>query len=244
MLLFPKKEGVFMKKLLAIFLAALLVASMALACAETIKIAKGSTIYLRTGAGTKYSANGVVNNGDTITVLTKGKVWTKIRTSDSREGYVKNLYIAGMGKNYADGTTYYSGSKSGKIKTKYASSTVNVRVGANKSEAVCIQLKGGTKVTVLGKNGSWYLIQTSGGTQGYVSSSYLSVGGSGGSSSTTTAKVTATAVHMRKGTSAKTGSVCILAKNTKVTVLSKANSKWWKCKWGSKTGYIYSKYLK
>ena len=49
---------------------------------------------------------------------------------------------------------------------------------------------------------------------------------------------------MRKGKSADTPKVCTLAKNTKVTVLSKANSKWWHCQWGSKTGYIYSKYLK
>ena len=38
--------------------------------------------------------------------------------------------------------------------------------------------------------------------------------------------------------------ILVLAKGTKVTVLSKANSSWWKVKYGSKTGYIYSKYLK
>ena len=236
-----------MKKIFALLLALCLLIAAWAASAETVKLAHASgKIYLRTGAGTKYKANGTVQSGDSITVLEKGKVWTKIRTADNREGYIKNLYISGMGKNYADGTTYYSGSKTGTVKTKYASSTVNVRAGANKSEARVTTLKSGAKVKVLGKNGSWYLIETAGGTQGYVSSSYIKTSGSSSSSSskTTTAKVTASAVNMRAGTSSKTARVLTLAKNTKVTVLSKSNASWWKVKYGSKTGYIYSKYLK
>ena len=237
-----------MKKIFAFLLALLLLISSWAALAETVKLAYSSgSLKLRKGAGTKYAANGVVKNGDNITVLSKGKVWTKVRTDDNREGYIKNLYISGLGNNYADGTTYYSGSKTGTVKTKYASSTVNVRAGANKSEALVLKVKSGAKVKVLGKNGGWYLIETSGGTQGFIRDTYLKVGGSSSSSSsskTTTAKVTASAVNMRKSASASSAKVVVLAKNTKVTVLSKANSKWWKVKYGSKTGYIYSKYLK
>ena len=234
-----------MKEFISLLMALCLMLTMFVACAETIKTpTAGGTIYLRKGPGTKYGANGTVSNGDSITVLEKGKAWTKIQTSDSREGYVKNLYISGMGNNYADGTTYYSKAKSGTIKTKYASSTVNMRAGANKSEAKVMSLKSGTKVKVLGKNGSWYLVQTSGGTAGYVKSTYVSTsGGSSSSSSTTTATVkNCNAVNMRSTPNG--AKILVLAKGTKVTVLSKANSSWWKVKYGSKTGYIYSKYLK
>ncbi len=238
-----------MKKISALLLALLLLISSWAAMAETVKLAYSSgSLNLRQGPGTKYAANGVVKNGDNITVLEKGKVWSKVLTDDSREGYIKNLYIYGMGKNYAEGTTYYSKSRTGTVKTKYASSTVNVRAGANKSEARVTTLKGGTKVKVLGRNGSWYLIETKGGTQGFISSKFLSTSGSSSSSSssskTTTARVTASAVNMRATASAKGNKVLVLAKNTKVTVLSKANASWWKVKYGSKTGYIYSKYLK
>ena len=237
-----------MKKLFAFLLALCLLIGSWAAMAETVKLAYSTgSLNLRTGAGTKYKANGVVKNGDTITVLEKGKVWSKVRTSDSREGYIKNLYISGLGSNYADGTTYYSKSYTGTVSTKYSSSTVNVRAGANKSEARVTTLKSGAKVKVLGKNGSWYLIETQGGTQGYISASYIKTSASSSSSSsskTTTAKVTASAVNMRASASASSAKVLVLAKGAKVTVLSKANSSWWKVKYGSKTGYIYSKYLK
>ena len=235
-----------MKKFLSILLVVCMLACMMLtAVSETVKLAYSSgSLKLRTGAGTKYAANGVVKNGDTITVLNKGKIWTQIRTADSREGYIKNLYIDGIGSQYASGTTYTT-HKTGKVVTKYSTSTVNMRAGAASSEAVVGKLKSGAKVTVLGKNGSWYLVANSSGTQGFVSSKYISVGGSSSSSSSTsTARVAnCNAVHMRAGKGTDTGIVATLAKNTKVTVLSKSGS-WWKVKYGSKTGYIYKKYLK
>ncbi|MBO7385571.1 MAG: SH3 domain-containing protein [Clostridia bacterium] len=234
-----------MKKFLSILLVVCMLACMMLtAFGETVKLAYSSgSVKLRTGAGTKYSANGVVKNGDTITVLSKGKNWTKIRTADSREGYIKNLYIDGIGSHYASGTTY-TAHRTGKVVTKYSSSTVNMRAGAAHSEVAIGKLKSGAKVTVLGKNGSWYLVANSSGTQGFVHSKYISVGGSSSGSSSTTAKVAnCNAVHMRSGKSSTSSIVATLAKNTKVTVLSKSGS-WWKVKYGSKTGYIYKKYLK
>ena len=242
------EEGDKMKKVLSFLMALLLLATMFIASAETIKTAtSGGKIYLRSGAGTKYSANGVVKNGDTVTVLSKGKVWTKIRTSDSREGYVKNLYIKGLGKAYADGTTYYSKASTGTVKTKYASSTVNLRAGAGNGEAKIGTVKNGTKLKVLGKNGSWYMVQTTNGTVGFISSKYLSTKAGSSSSSSSTTKATVkncNAVNMRKDPNSKSEIVVVLAKGTQVTVLSKAKSPWWQVKYGSKTGYIYNKYLK
>ena len=98
-----------MKRLFAFLLALCLLIGTWAAMAESVKLAYSTgSIYLRTGAGTKYAANGVVKNGDSITVLDKGKVWSRIKTSDDREGYIKNLYIYGLGNNYAQGTSYYS----------------------------------------------------------------------------------------------------------------------------------------
>ena len=235
-----------MKKALSFILALLVAFSMFAACAETIKLAYSSgSIYLRKGAGTKYATNGVLKNGDSVTVLKKGSIWSKVKTSDSREGYVKNLYIKGIGSAYASGTTYYSKSYTGTVKTKYASSSVNLRGGAGFSQGKITTLKSGAKVKVLGKNGSWYLVETSKGTQGFINSKYLSTkaGGSSSSSTTTATVANCNAVNMRKSASKDSDRVCTLAKGTSVTVLSKSGS-WWKVKYGSKTGYIYSKYLK
>ncbi|MCR4578222.1 MAG: SH3 domain-containing protein [Clostridiales bacterium] len=234
-----------MKKVFSFIMALLIAFAMFSASAATIKLAhSGGSIYLRKGAGTKYATNGTLKNGDTVTVLSKGSVWSKVKTADSRQGYVKNLYIKGNGSAYASGTTYYSKSYTGTVKTKYASSAVNLRGGAGYGQGKITTLKRGTKVNVLGKNGSWYLVETSKGTQGFIHSSYLSTKAGGSSSSTTKATVkNCNAVNMRKSASAKSDRILTLAKGTSVTVLSKSGS-WWKVKYGSKTGYIYSRYLK
>ena len=234
-----------MKKVFSFIMALLIAFAMFSASAATIKLAYSSgSIYLRKGAGTKYATNGVLKNGDTVTVLSKGSVWSKVKTADSRQGYVKNLYIKGNGSAYASGTTYYSKFYTGTVKTKYASSSVNLRGGAGYGQGKITTLKSGTKVKVLGKNGSWYLVETAKGTQGFINSSYLSTKAGGSSSSTTKATVkNCNAVNMRKSASAKSDRILTLAKGTSVTVLSKSGS-WWKVKYGSKTGYIYSKYLK
>ncbi len=235
-----------MKRILSVFMVLLLLSTLLLAAsAETVKLAyKSGSLNLRTGPGTKYANNGYVHNGDTITVLSKGSVWSKIRTSDSREGYIKNLYISGNGSGYASGTTYYSKHYTGTVKTKYAASKVNLRSGAGTGYAHIASLKNGQKLTVLGKNGSWFLVSTSGGTQGFVHSKYVKTSASSSSSSSKTAVVTASAVNMRSGPGTGYGKVATLAKNTKVTIVSTSNSKWWKVKYGSKTGFIWSKYLK
>ncbi len=238
-----------MKKKLTLILALMCILAIALpaiASAATVKMAyKDGSLHLRKGAGTNYGTNGYVKNGDTISVLSQGSVWSKIRTWDGKEGYIKNLYISGLDSSsslYSDGTTYYGTRVSGKVTTKYASSTVNLRAGASTSTKSMGKLASGTVVTILGENGSWYLVVTSDGTQGYMSKSLITKQAS--TSSTTTAKVTGSVVNMRKGPGTSYGIITCLSKGTKVTVLAKTNSKWWKVKYSSYTGYMSANYLK
>ena len=131
-------------------------------------MAGGSTIYVRSGAGRSYSAVGTVSTGDKVTILSTGSIWSKIKTSGGTVGYVKNVYLKNGDTNYASGTTYYSSTYS-----LVTTANVNLRSGASTSTAVIKTLSTGTKVTCLGKNGSFYLVQTADGTQGYVYSSYV-----------------------------------------------------------------------
>ena len=170
-----------------------------------------------------------------------------------KEGYIKNLYISGIGKAYADGTKYYSTFYAGKVKTN-TDSNVNLRAGAGSSEAKIMTLKKGINVTVLGKNGDWYLIATADGTQGFISTSLVTTSASGsgsgsgsggsGSASKDTAKVTGTRVYMRSGPSTSYAPITLLKQGTTVKVVSTANPKWWKISYGSLTGYMWSQYLK
>ena len=234
-----------MKKKLASIAALMLVAALLIpvfASAETVKMAReGGSLKLRKGPGTGYGVAGYVDDGDTIIVLSQGGVWSKVENDLGKIGYIKNLYISGNGSSYADGTTYYSSRYTGYVKTKHSDSTVNLRAGAGTSTSVVKKLANGAKLTVLGENGSFYLVETAGGTEGFMSKSYVT---KNGGSTKKTAVVTASALRMRSGAGTGYDIVATLGKGTKVTVLNKNTASWWYVQYGSKKGYMSSSYLK
>lgn len=234
------------KSKLSIVLAVMLMLCLmapAVASAATVDMAYGGgSIYLRTGPGREYGTNGTVKDGASITVLSYGDVWSKVRTSGGRVGYIKNLYIDDGDQTYASGTNYF-----GSRYSVYTTAAVNLRSGASTNTAVITTLSKGTKLTAMGTNGNFYLVQTSGGTQGYVSGSYLSrnkvSGGSSSSSSTATKTVTASYVNMREGGGLSYDVIRVLPYGTKVSVLYKGNY-WTRVKYNGTTGWIKNSYLR
>ena len=173
-----------MKKF-SMILAVLLIAAMLLpvaACAETVVLAYSEgSLNLRRGPGTEYRSVAILHDGDEITVLREGDVWSKIETEDGDIGYIKNLYIEGISDEYADGTEYYDG---GVI--MYTTGSVRFRAGASTDTASMGTFSKGTKLTVLGENDRFYLVKDAQGRQGFVSSLYMSkkyVASAGSSSS-------------------------------------------------------------
>lgn len=226
-------------------LAALMVVMLmvpAFACAETVSLAySDGALNLRKGPGTDYASLGTVHNGDHITIVQTGDIWSKVKTDSGKVGYIKNLYISGSDKNYASGTTYVSGY------TAYTTADVNFRSGASTSTTVMSVLSKGTKVTVLGENGGFYLVKNSKGTQGFVSKKYVSTkASSSGSDPASTAKtktVTGNYVNLRAdgGMSAKV--LKVLTKGTVVSVVKEG--KYWTCvDYNGTVGWIKKTYLK
>lgn len=158
------------KKFCAILAVVLVLALIpAAALAETVSLAySGGALNLRKGPGTGYASLGTLHDGDHITVLSYGDVWSKIKTDSGKVGYIKNLYIKDGNTSYASGTSYF---KSGVAAVTTAN--VNLRSGASTATSVITTLKKGTEVTELGKNGSFYLVKDKDGVQGYVSGKYL-----------------------------------------------------------------------
>jgi uncharacterized protein YgiM (DUF1202 family) len=54
---------------------------------------KEVTLTLRTGAGTKYRIIGSLTTGDVATILTRGDGWTKVLTTDGKEGWVSAGFL-------------------------------------------------------------------------------------------------------------------------------------------------------
>ena len=228
------------KILAAVLLVAMLICTAA--SAETVSLAYGSgSLYLRKGPGKDYGTNGTVHDGDYIDVLSEGDIWSKVETDDGRTGYIKNLYISGNGDDYASGTDYFDSKF-----TVYTTSSANLRAGASTGTSVIKTLSKGTKLTALGENGGFYLVKTSNGTQGYVSSSLLSrksSGSSGSGSSSTTTKKTTAYVNMREGGGMSYDIVMVVPKGAKVTML-KQGTYWTKVKYNGNVGWIKKTYLR
>lgn len=237
----------FKTKLIAV-LCVLLAISMltpVIASAATVEMAySGGSLYLRSGPGREYDSKGTVEDGDSITVISYGDVWSKVKTASGKTGYIKNLYINDGDDNYASGTSYFDSRYS-----VYTTAAVNLRSGASTNTAVITTLKKGAKLTAMGKNNGFYLVQTPAGTQGYVSAKYISkskVSGSSSSSSsssTATKTVTASYVNLRAGGGLSYDVLKVLPYGTKVSVLYKGNY-WTRVKVGGTTGWIKNSYLK
>ena len=220
----------------------------AVASAASVTMAyDGGTLNLRSGPGREYKSNGTVRDGDSIIVLSYGEIWSKVQTASGKTGYIKNLYIDDGDGNYASGTSYFESRYS-----VYTTASVNLRSGASTGTAVIRTLSRGTKLTAMGTNSGFYLVQTSDGTQGYVSGSYLSrnkvSGGSSSSSSSSsssanTKTVTASYVNMREGGGLSYDVVRVLPRGTVVTVLKKGNY-WTRVSYKGTTGWIKNTYLK
>lgn len=220
-----------LRSILAILIAVMLLGSGA-ALAASVTHANGGTIYLRTGPGTGYAANGTVTDGDDVDIVSIGSVWTKVRADDGRTGYIKNLYIDGIGENYGSGTTYYSAARTG-----YATANVNFRAGASTSTAVMGSIKKGAKLRLLGENGSFYLAENTAGTQGYVYKKYVS-----SSAPAAETRVTTAYVHMRKGGGMHYDILRTVPKGETVQVITVGNY-WTKCTYNGTTGWIKKVYL-
>ena len=78
---------------LILLLAALASTSPSLSRAETATVSGVSQIYLRSGPGTTYSPNGVVNAGESVTTLDLVGNWQRVETSDGRSGFVYTGYL-------------------------------------------------------------------------------------------------------------------------------------------------------
>lgn len=236
-----------MKKKLMIVLSLMCILALtvpAFVSAETVKTAvNGGSLRLRKKATTSSATVGFVEDGDHIDMLSKGSIWSKVETDSGKVGYIKTLYIKGAGSAYASGTTYTA------RKTGKTTASVNMRGGATTSSGIIKTLAKGTKVTILGTNGSFYLVSTSNGTQGFVSKKYVSTSGSSTTTSTTQyARVTGKVVNMRAGAGTKYKIITALTKGTEVKILSTSNSKWWKVSYTGNgktyTGYMSTSYLK
>lgn len=198
---------------------------------------KDGAVNLRAKAGATQTVVGWALNGDDVEIIQKGNTWHKVRLlKNGRIGWVYGRYLKFTSTtpsalpSYSASSAPVSGTVA-QVMTKYPSSKVNLRWGAGTGYGVSARFGRGTRLEILDQSGDWYKV-SSGGTTGWMSKSYVSLG----LSARTTARV-----NLRRGAGTDYSIIRTLPYGQEVTVLW-VGSSWSKVQVGNTTGYISNRY--
>ncbi len=207
-----------------------------------------SALNVRSGAGTSYSVIGGLSKGKAASVVGSSNGWYKIKYGGGY-GFISSRYTSSAAPSGSSSTPTPTSSTSSK--TMYCTiSGLNVRSGAGMSFASKGNLSKGQAVTVVDTSSYWYKIKFGGG-YGYVGSKYLSSSKpSGGSAETPVAPSSRTktmysavsGLNVRSGRGSSYSTIGHLSYGQAVTVVN-TSSYWYQIKYGSKYGFVGSKYL-
>lgn len=219
-------------------------------------------LNVRSGPNASYSIVGTLKNKDVVTLLGKfSNNWYKIKYANNKLGYVTGVYLeisSGSGGGNApppsgvdNGMTVFNGEGT-------TTTDLNVRSGPSTAYDKIGVLPDGTKVVLVGKfPTNWYKIKYSGG-YAYVSGTYLKAVTQEPGTTTapppdnTTDKgmaafdgtaVTTGNLNVRKGPATSYTILGVLSTKTKVTLVGKFTTGWYKIKYQSGYAYVSGSYL-
>lgn len=133
-----------------------------LADTGTVEIS-GTTVNVRSGPGLSYSLTGDLEQGETVSVISKQGDWLEVRTDD-QEGWIASWLTTAAGEEQtAAGQTAVS-----------SVNGLNVRAQADLSAAVLTKMNAGEEAEVLSTTGDWIEINFRN-TRGFVSKQYISL---------------------------------------------------------------------
>ncbi|MEG0050857.1 MAG: SH3 domain-containing protein [Terrisporobacter sp.] len=201
-----------------------------------------ANLNMRKSASTSSSIITTIAKGSKIEIIEKtSSSWYKVKYS-GKTGYVSSEYV-NLNSNSNDNNTPSTSAKYG-----VTTDNLNMRESDSTSSSIITTIKKGTKVEIIEKtSSSWYKIKYSGKT-GYVSSKYITLSNNSSDNNTpsTSSKsgTTTASLNMRKSASSSASIITTIPKGSKVEILEKTSSTWYKVKYSGKTGYSASQYIK
>ena len=204
----------------------------------------GSVVNLRSGPSTDYEVIGSREKGASLTVTGVNKNWYKLDLNGST-GYIRSDYLSlGSGSSGSSSSSSTTASGTGTVR----GTSVRIRSGPSTSHSILDIVNTGDTLTVTGEDGDWYKVSRSDGT-GYIYKTYLSLSGSGSSSSSgtvsdmnDTSATVISAVHFRTGPDTSYSSRSVLSAGTSVTITGETE-KWYRVDYNGTEGYIFKTYL-
>ncbi len=200
-------------------------------------------VNMRQGESTTSSIITLVPKGKTVSVLSRGTLWSKV-SYGGKTGYINNAYLTFSSSGSSGGTTTPPASSGSTAET---TTTVNMRASGSTDASIVTKVPGGRNVTVISRGSSWSNVSYDGKT-GYIINTYLKFASASAGVTTppaqeTTSTATATAnVNLRQSESISSSRLTTVPGGAKVTVLARG-SEWTKVSYGSYAGYIKNEYL-
>lgn len=203
----------------------------------------GSNVNIRSGPSTDDTILSSRNTGDTLEVTGVSGAWYKVDL-DGSAAYIRSDYLSlGSGSGTSSAASDSTG-RTGVINGTY----VRLRSGPSTSHAILGTYQPGTTMTVTGEDGDWYKVSYDG-QDGYVYKTYLTIGGSGGSTASDsvtamsdTSATVVSPVHFRTGPDTSYTSKQVLSAGTAVTITGETE-KWYRVRYNGEEGYIFKTYL-
>lgn len=198
----------------------------------------GTSVRMRSGASTSSDTLGYYSNGVSMNVLGSTDGWYKV-SYNGKTGYVSGSYMHVTPKES------YTELKDGSVN----GSSVRLRMGPSSSDFSIIKsCAKGTALKISGVFGDWYEVSV-GGTYGYMSKTYVTVGKT--SASVPTAEqsldgvgtITANSVRMRGGPGTSYAIIGYYNKGTQMKITGKTGN-WYAVTYGGLKGYVSSDYMK
>ena len=229
------------------------------ASADPIGTARTTAVLnIRTGPSTGYRSLGLLDNGETVTVLENcGNGWYAVRTSSNTFGYCSGDYLrVTLGTSPApqpEPTPQPSESDTATRWNGRTTAFVNLRSGPSTGYRIYLTVPLGDAITILDRsNSGWYRVQY-GSYTGYMSSDYIDVLGAVEETPTTPSSEpdadtrwngrTTAFVNLRSGPSTGYRIYLTVPLGDAITILDRSNSGWYRVQYGSYTGYMSSDYI-
>ena len=217
-----------------------------------------AVLNIRTGPSTGYRSLGLLDNGETVTVLENcGNGWYAVRTSSNTFGYCSGDYLrVTLGTSPAPQPEPTPQPSEPDTATRWNGRTtafVNLRSGPSTGYRIYLTVPLGDAITILDRsNSGWYRVQY-GSYTGYMSSDYIDVLGAVEETPTTPSSEpdadtrwngrTTAFVNLRSGPSTGYRIYLTVPLGDAITILDRSNSGWYRVQYGSYTGYMSSDYI-
>lgn len=214
-------------------------------------------VNFRMGPATSYGSVGKLSKNTGVYILGQEGSWYRVYIGGVT-GYVYGDYITVTGTARIDASGNVEGAPpAGSTGLGKTTGKVYLRKGPGTSYTQLAILKADTELTLYGSSDGWYKVKLSDGTEGYVSSKYVTVtqsytsttapvtsGGTGTATEQSTGTgVTTTDVNFRQGPATTTKKLGRIASGSNVTLYG-LEGDWYRVEYNGTKGYIYWKYIK